>query len=275
MIIMIYFVTGAYGWLGSRFVDELTDKGKAVSIFLGDLTQEEEVQQSIPNDEFIIVNFAGNKDNDVERSIRNNIIVTSQLARVAQRANCKCFIHISSIACIGSTNKLIDSETECCPDNNYGKSKEICELIIKKFVSDYVIVRPTNIVDGSKVGILKKIYQAIRDSQVFEVWRESLDSMRDYISVQDVIDAVVNLALALEQGKNFTPRIVNLCSGYSYSMGDIITMVERQTGCRIRTNILSNPDFRPYNLIVDASDVFKLLGREPESLEDIVNKIKL
>lgn len=272
---MIYYVTGARGWLGSRFVDELTDKGKAVSIFSGDLTQEGEVRQSIPNDEFIIVNFAGNKDNDVDRSIRNNIIVTAQLARVAQRENCKCFIHISSIASIGSTNKLIDSETECSPDNNYGKSKEICELIIKEFVRDYVIVRPTNIVDGSRTGILQKIYQAIRDDQVFDVWKESLDSMRDYISVQDVTDAVVNLALALERGKSFTSGIINFCSGHSYSMGEIITMVERQTGCRIKTNVRSNPDFHPYNLIVDAGDMCKLLGREPESLEDIVNKIKL
>ncbi len=272
---MIYFVAGAYGWLGSRFVDELTDRGKAVSVFSGDLTKEEEVQQSIPNDEFIIVNFAGNKDNEVDRSIRNNIIVTAQLARAAQRENCKCFIHISSIACIGTINKLIDSETECRPDNNYGKSKEICEMIIKKFVRDYVIVRPTNIVDGCKTGILQKVYQVIRDNQVFDLWRESLHSMRDYISVQDVIDAVVNLALAMERGKKFTSGIVNLCSGYSYSMGDIITMVEKQTGCRIKTNVLSNPDFHPYNLIVDAGDTRKLLEREPESLEDIVSKINL
>lgn len=272
---MIYFVTGAYGWLGSRFVDELTDKGKVVSVFSGDVTQEEEVRKSIPNDEFIIVNFAGNKDNDTDRSIRNNIIVTAQLARVAQRENCKCFIHVSSIACIGSTNKLINSETQCHPYDNYGKSKEICEMIIKEFVTDYVIVRPTNIVDGNRIGILQKVYQAIRDDQTFDVWRESLDSMRDYISVQDVTDAVVSLALALEREKKITSRIVNLCSGHSYSMGDIIKMVERQTGCRIKTNVLSNPNFHSYDLIVDAGDICKLLGREPKSLEDIVNKIKL
>lgn len=272
---MVYFVTGAYGWLGSRFVDELTGRGKAVSIFSGDLTQEEEVRQSIPDDDFIIVNYAGNKDNDIERSIRNNIIVTAQLVRAAQRDNCKCFIHISSIASVGPTNKLINSETECHPDGNYGRSKEICELMIKEFVSDYVIVRPTNIVEGSRIGILQKVYQAIRENQVFDVWKESLNSLRDYISVQDVTDAVVNLALALERGKNFTSGIVNLCSGYSYSMSDIITMVERQTGCRIRTNVLSNPDFHPYNLLVDAGDTRKLLGREPETLEHIVSKINV
>lgn len=272
---MIYFVTGAYGWLGKRFADALTDRGKAVSIFSGDLTQEEEVRQSIPDDEFVIVNYAGNKGNDAERSIRNNIIVTAQLARAAQRKNCKCFIHISSIASVGSTDKPISSETECHPDDNYGRSKEICELIIKRFVSDYVIVRPTNIVDGNRVGILQKVYQAIRDDQTFDVWKESLDSLRDYISVQDVTDAVVNLALALEQGKNFASGTVNLCSGYSYSMGDIITMVERQMGCRIKANVLSNPNFHPYDLIVDAGDTRKLLGRDPESLADIVSKINL
>ena len=77
--------------------------------------------------------FAGCKNNLMDETLRNNVVVTSQLVRLAISTQCRHFIYVSSIAAVGPSKEIITSSTPCSPTSYYGKSKLICEKIVSNY----------------------------------------------------------------------------------------------------------------------------------------------
>lgn len=267
---MQYLVTGDRGFLGSAFIKYALYQHKQCSVLNCDLAEETLLRQKydLP---FIIIHFAGNKNNDLDLSIRNNIIVTSQIARLAQNANCRGIIYISSIASVGAVKTRIDETVEKHPTSNYGKSKNVSEEIISSFINKYVIIRPTNIFDGRKTGVLAQLYEMLENGKEYEAWEESLKSQRDYICLDDVIECIFAVAKKMENGAEYLPRIINLGSGKSYSMNELIRLVEDKSGKKIKKKVINNPDFAVYDLYIDNNEVEKILQRKPVTVEEAMN----
>lgn len=270
---MHYLVTGDRGFLGSAFIKFASNANKKCFVLGCDLADETLLKQNydLP---FIIIHFAGNKNNDPDLSIRNNIIVTSQIARLAQNANCKGVVYISSIASVGPVNSKIDAGTEKHPASNYGKSKDVSEDIVSSFISRHVIVRPTNIFDGRKTGVLAHLYEVLENGTEYEAWEESLRSKRDYICLDDVTECIFAIAEKMENGAEGLPKIINLGSGKSYSMYELIRLVEDKGGKKIKKKVVSNPDFAAYDLFVEDDAVESLLKRAPVTVEEAITGIR-
>ena len=65
-------------------------------------------------------------------------------------------------------------------------------------------------------------------------------------------------------------RIINLGSGFSYNMREILKNIEDFSNHRIAKSIIRNDSFISHNLYIDNSDVIKILGRTPEKMNDII-----
>ena len=267
---MLFLVSGHYGWLASHFIKKCEDRGLSCVTIEGDLCDEKLLRCSF-DDELVIVHFAGCKNNTSDLSLRDNIIATSQLVRLALSVSCRHFIFISSISAVGPTNDIITGSTKCNPSSYYGKSKFICEAIVKNYLDNYTIIRPTNIVDGNQVGVLAIIYQTIKNHCPYEVWAQSLKSKRDYISLNDVLEAITNIAQNVSEGIR-QPRIINLGSGISYNMNDILRLIEERIQMPIDKIISYNKSFPSYDLVIDNSNTVEVLGKKPDSLKDIINQ---
>ena len=267
---MKYLISGHEGWLGSNFLKKCERNGLHCLTIDGDLSDEKLLQNRF-DDDIVIVHFAGCKNNLKDESLRNNVVVTSQLVRLAMSVSCKHFIYVSSIAAVGPSKDIVNSSTICKPISYYGKSKLICEQIVSGFLDSYTIVRPTNIVDGNQVGVLAVIYQSIKNNSPYEAWEQSLKSMRDYISLNDVLEAIYKITINPIE-KNGHYKIVNLGSGFSYSMGDIIKLIEDKLQIKINKNIIRNDNFSKYDLYIDNSNTVEILEKKPELLSDIINQ---
>lgn len=267
---MEYIVTGHRGYLGRKFVRLLEETGIKSYTFDDDITNEV-VVTDMPND-FVVVHFAGNKNNDKDKSLRNNIIATSQIVRLAQQEHCKGLLYVSTIAVYGATKGKVTEETEKKPASNYAKSKFLCEEIIKNFLNEksYFILRPTNIYEGTKVGILAELYRKSIQKEVYEIWEESFHTLRDYISVDDVIRGIYDAATLLK-GEEQIQEEINIASGYSYSLESMMEFVEKKYGVKILTNVTSNPNFLKYDLIVDNKKCRRLLNLVPKKVERALN----
>ena len=267
---LLYLVSGHRGWLARQFIKICEIHGLRCVTFDGDLCDEELLSCGFV-DEIVIVHFAGCKSNSDDLTLRNNIIATSQLVRLAMSVSCRHFILISSISAVGPTNNIVNSATVCNPSSYYGKSKLICEKIVSSYLDNYTIVRPTNIVDGNRVGVLAQIYQSMKDCRPYEVWTQSLKSKRDYISVNNVLEAIVNIAQNISLGI-VQPMIINLGSGISYNMSDILKLIEDRIQTSLDTSIICNYSFASYDLLVDNTDTVRVLGKKPDSLREIINQ---
>lgn len=165
------------------------------------------------------------------------------------------------------------------PNNPYAQSKymaeELCEFYAKQFDVKVSVIRPFNVYGaGQKESFL--IPQIIRHAMYEESIRVmDLSPMRDYIYLEDLLDAVY---LTIKKVQEYD--VFNIGSGISYSVGEVIDLVQEILGSgkrvecsnQIRKNELNN-------VVADISHAWDVLGWKPahtlkQGLEETIGKLK-
>lgn len=164
-------VTGASGTVGSRIVHHLLQQGYTVRaltrrkdlaflgvgmyMYYGDIC-DESVLKPFFNGANLIFHCAAEL-NDGSRMWRLNVLATKRILELSELAGIKYFCYLSSAGVTGVTHlKLVDELTPCNPQNMYEKSKWAAEQLVARGIQGCktVILRPTNVVDEEKPGIL-------------------------------------------------------------------------------------------------------------------------
>lgn len=137
----------------------------------------------------------------------------------------------------------VTEEYPCRPMGAYGVSKHAATLVAVDYARrvrlKVVIARPFNIIgaglpDSLLVGaLLERAKEALQSAGEPVVRVGNLDSERDFISVDDVVDACLRIIQTERWGEVF-----NICSGLAYSIRQIAAM------------LLANAP-RPMRLMVD------------------------
>jgi len=165
----IVCVTGASGIVGSRIVHCLLRQGytvraltrkkgfvfSGVGMFYGDIS-DESVLKSFLNGASLLFHCAAEL-NDASKMWRLNVLATKRILELAELAGIKYFCYLSSVGVTGSTNlKLVDELSPCNPQNMYERSKWAAEQLVARGIQGckVVILRPTNVVDEEKPGIM-------------------------------------------------------------------------------------------------------------------------
>lgn len=272
-------ITGINGFTGKYLFDHFSSLGYQVygivnhkdnpekNIFSCNLLEKDRLKKIIseiqPN--IIIhlaaISFVGHKN--IEDFYSVNIIGTQNLldALKDNAENIKKVILASSATVYGNQDSYELSETMCPnPNNHYGISKLAMEQVAKNYFDflPIIITRPFNYTaPGQDLNfVIPKITNAFKEkSDTLELG--NINVFREYNSVNFITESYYKLAISDHQS-----QIVNVCSGKTYSLEEVINT------CSVITNhkpeILINQNF------VRQNEIYKLSGN-PDKLYSMIN----
>ncbi|MFD1193914.1 NAD-dependent epimerase/dehydratase family protein [Seohaeicola saemankumensis] len=159
----------------------------------------------------------------------------------------------------------ITEDTPASPANDYGVSKLAMEYASRLFADDLpiVITRPFNYtgVGQDPKFLVPKIVSHFR-SRAAHIELGNLEVQRDLSDVRDV----ARVYSALLESRDAHGKILNVCSGQTLSLKDIVDMCCKITGHEIE--LVVNPAFVRY-------DEVKILKGDAARLEAIIGPLKL
>jgi len=152
---MSVLVTGAAGFIGGHLVDHLLENDqkvicfiqpeddlrwlhdKPVTLHFGDITNRESIEPAVRGDiEYVFHLAAVIHSVRSEEYVRVNVKGTENLMMVCcdRIPNMKRFVFVSSVSAMGPCRgqKELTETDECCPDNDYGRSKLAAEDILNR-----------------------------------------------------------------------------------------------------------------------------------------------
>ncbi len=160
----------------------------------------------------------------------------------------------------------------------YNASKATGESLVLNCGRRGRVIRISNVY-GSDFASNNFLSSIIRDaiSRKEVVFQTSADSAKDYISIDNVVDTLIDITTA---GKE---RIYNLASGYNISNGELAETLHRLTGCSTQFSqpaplvtfapinidrLCAEFDFQPSHVLDDMPQLIDLYRRNLEPSHD-------
>lgn len=273
-------LTGGSGFIGNRLSEVLQARGYDVTRTSSAQTSEGLVQCDLRDSEAvsrvvrdanpdIVIHCAAISSVTSNRGLdyyATNVIGTENLltaiTNLKQRVR---FLFASTAGVYGNQSAAFLSEDmHALPVHHYGVSKFACEQIIRNFVDrlDFTIVRPFNIIGAAqtKTFVVPKVVMAFARAQP-RILLGNIDVFRDYIELETACTIFVEL---LENNASIG-ETVNLCSGRSTSLRDLIDIVQHIAGYEIE--IEQAPHF------TRSAEVWRLVGNRDKLDRLISDKI--
>ncbi|AKK30895.1 NAD-dependent epimerase/dehydratase family protein [Mycobacterium sp. EPa45] len=294
---MQVLVTGAAGFIGSTLVDRLLADGHTV-VGLDDLSRGrienlaaagadgrfEFVEADIADADLIGL-FEKHKPEvvhhlaaqiDVRRSVEEpefdaaiNVIGTVRLAEAARRTGVRKVVHTSSGGSIygAPTNFPVNETTPVDPASPYAASKVAGEIYLNTFRHLYGVdcsfIAPSNVYGPrqdphGEAGVVAIFANAMLAGQPTRVYGDGSNT-RDYVFVDDVVDAFVRASGAGGCGQRF-----NIGTGVETSDRQLHSVVAKVVG------VADDPEFAPARLgdlkrsCLDVRKAEMVLGWHPQ-----------
>ncbi len=240
---------------GFREPLEILKKYGTLSVVEGDLVNKEDLKNLFENyDIEAVMHFAAlcivdESVKEPDLYIQNNALGTANLLRVMSERGVNKIIFSSTCAVYGNNMYLpIDENHPTKPDSPYGESKLMAEKTIESFGSNndftYVILRYFNVCGADsegEIGDSKKpsellVQNAVRGALGIEEFKltcprvdtEDGTPIRDYVDVEDIVEAHIEAYRYLEDGK--PSAIFNLGNGKGWSVKEIVDAVKKELG---------------------------------------------
>lgn len=260
-------VTGHRGFTGRYVVDALLKAGHTVHGLTADPSDldaegidlldrgavAKAVALSAPQAVVHLAAIAFVAHGDVEQMYRTNVVGTRNvLEALASLSDLPTAVLLASSANVYGNNEieLLDESVPPSPANDYAVSKLAMEYMASLWMDKLPITlaRPFNYtgIGQTENFLLPKIMSHFkRGERLIELG--NIEVARDFQDVRFVADAYTRLLTAHAEGQT-----VNLCSGVSVSLTEVIRMMEEIAGYRIEVRV--NPAF------VRGNEVARLTG---------------
>lgn len=271
-------ITGIGGFTGKYLSTYLQNKGYQVfglsnsddkngNIYQCDITNKNDVEiifnKIKPNYIIHLAAISFVQHDDIKEIYNVNVIGTQNILDSCLEigTDLKKIVLASSATVYGNNPNEVLRETMCPnPINHYGISKLAMEQIAKTYFHKLpiLITRPFNYTapGHGEQFVIPKIAKAFINKEK-QIELGNLDVYREYNSINFVCEVYANL---LES--ETTSEIVNIATGNSYSLKEIITKFEEKSGHKIEVKI--NPDFV-------RKDEIKILKGDVSKLASIIN----
>lgn len=263
-------VTGSKGFIGKNLVKKLLSLGHSVYEFEGDITESHSYKKysDINFDHCFHLagkSFVPESWENPAKFIKNNVLGTEKLLELCRRKNAS--VTFISAYLYGIPEKLpINEDHPLKPNNPYAVSKMLAENLCKFYCEHYhmkiTVLRPFNVYgpgQDERFLIPTLIGQFYSHSE--EIIVKDLTPKRDYIFITDLIEA---MALSLNANEKYL--VLNIGSGYSLSVSEVIQKISEVSG--INKKIVSSGEVRPNEIpdtIADIEKAFKHLGWKPKT----------
>jgi UDP-glucose 4-epimerase len=177
-------------------------------------------------------------DLNMAEDVRQNVVSSLALLEISRKLRVKRIVFVSSGGIVyGPTLNVPTPETASTdPISAYGISK----LTIEKYLRLYEhhhglafrVLRVANLfgpfqLPGKNQGIIAALIASALHNKEFEIWGDG-SAIRDYIYVEDVVDALL-LAAADESEE----RIFNIGSGQGRDLHQVIAEIEANLGAKL------------------------------------------
>ena len=181
---------------------------------------------------------------------KNNIKIFKNFLSLIDKYKPKKIIFLSTVEIYGSNKrkKKITEESKINPLNNYAGGKLIQENILKKICKknrvDFSILRMPGVYGKCDKGIsiVSKIFNSFNGKKF--ILNGSGNEKRDYLYIGNLINLLFKLSTMLK-----TPKTINVVSGKSFSINQIIKIIEKKLNKK--RNITFNncsSDFKYFDL---------------------------
>jgi len=272
-------ITGINGFTGKYLMKYLSEKNYSVygisnqvdqeeqNVFQCDITNKEDLVSVLkkiqPNYIIHLAAISFVQHTDSENFYKVNVIGTQNLleASIEIKDSIKKILIASSATVYGNQSSDVLNENMCPnPLNHYGISKLSMEFVAKTFFNKLpiIITRPFNYTapgHGEQFVIPKIAKAFINREDNLELG--NLNVYREYNSIGFVCEVYYNLMKS-----DAISEIVNIASGKSHSLNEVISLFEKATNHRI--NIKINPDF------VRKDEIERLAG-DTKKLNKMIN----
>jgi len=245
-------IAGCSGFIGSALKKRILLSNNEISIYCLSRDEIYCLPESKSKHKFdVIVNLAGLVS--IGESWKNpysffhdNYLITLNLLNLCKDTKTR-FIQMSTYL-YGNPKFLPTNENhsiECF--NPYASSKYLCEKVCESFNElfdiDVAILRLFNVygIGQSKVFLIPYIVSELLTKNIVSI--ANTQARRDYLWLEDVVDALIAVIQKPVQGLNF----YNLASGKGTSAGDIISVVSKYC---------SNPKIINQNQKIDIIDSY-------------------
>lgn len=213
--------------------------------------------------------YPGSANANPAYDVETNIVGTIRLLEALKYMNgVKVFFMSSGGTVYGRPSALPVSEIHPTdPICSYG----ICKLAIEKYFEmysilygfDYCIFRLSNPYGETqdpraKCGAITVFLDKVCNEQSIEVWGDG-SSVRDYIHIDDVVDAIV-----LAKNADLQHRLYNIGSGIGVSINRLIDMVRNIVGVDVNVTYAEGRHFDVDKNFLDISRISNELVWKPE-----------
>ncbi len=270
-------ITGIGGFTGKYLTAFLQKKGfivfgisnlenKESNIYKCDITNKTEVNailsQTKPNYIIHLAAISFVQHDDIQEIYNVNVIGTQNIleACLEIKNDLKKVVLASSATVYGNNpNKILNEEMCPNPINHYGISKYAMEQVAKTYFDKLpiIITRPFNYTapGHGEQFVIPKIAKAFANKDQ-QIELGNLDVYREYNSIDFVCEVYTKLLQSNSQSE-----IVNIASGNTYSLKEIITKFEEKSNHKIEVKV--NPAF------VRKNEIKKLTGNTSKLLSII------
>ena len=245
-----------------------------IEIIKGDFLNASDVALAMKDVDYLFhyistTNPASSFDNPVY-DIETNVISSIRMMEIALKQGVKKIVFPSSGGTMyGDAQKIPISENEPAnPLNPYAISKLTIEKYLQYFFAqygmDYLIVRYSNPYGDRQnplgnQGVIPIFLNKIRHNEAPIIFGDG-NSVRDYIFIEDAVDATISL---LEKASH--EKLFNIGSGSGTSLNQLLTIMNEVTGKQV------SPKYRPDSgryikkVILDISKIQQYTGWEPKT----------
>ncbi len=289
-------VTGGAGFIGSWIVEKLVDSNRVLVLdrFSGgkmgnisdgaevvkcDIRDYEKVYKALKNADFVF-HLAANIE--IQKSVEDpkmdadtNIGGTLNVLEASRKHGVKRVVFSSSSAVYGDACSGRLRENLCPqPLSPYAISKLAAETYAGIYTQLYgletVSLRYFNVYglrqnpESPYSGVLSIFAKKIKSTEELIIYGDG-NQTRDFVNVKDVADANIRAALA----KKASGRIINVGTGKSVSLNDIVVLLEKIKGQNIMVKHMPGRKGEVKHSCADISLARKILRFEPKvKLED-------
>jgi nucleoside-diphosphate-sugar epimerase len=226
-------VTGSSGFIGRWLVKRLQESGCKVEKF--DMEDGDVVTAKFDIDADHVFHLAGSTFvpkswEDPGMFYRTNVMGTLNILEYCRKTKIS-LTHISAYV-FGKPQYLpIDEKHPLIPANPYTHSKILAESLCSFYAENYscpvTVLRPFNAYGPGQnpLFLIPKIVSQVLDDSVQQVEIMDLTPRRDFIFIDDLVDAIV---LTMEYKKPYS--VFNVGSGYSVSVRELIDITMKMSG---------------------------------------------
>lgn len=178
------------------------------------------------------------------------------------------FIFLSTAAVYGNTSFPIAEDGDCRPLGAYARAKLAAEKILLSHPRpDHLVpiaLRVTNVVGfpsdpARPQGIVPRLLACARRNLPLEIWGDG-QGRKDYIWIDDFLGA-----LGAVFASSVEPGILNVGSGRSLSLLQLLATVEKAVGCSLQVVHRPHFDWDVREALIDSSAMTTATGWQPGS----------